>query len=71
MRIYFGWMPNSPMPGIYVHLSSRDMEQRINQLNTPAPVKEQGFNDFLQQLYAEWKQKQAATMITANPTPGF
>lgn len=71
MRIYFGWTPNSPMPGIYVHLSGRDMEQRINQLNAPAP--EQGFNDFLQQLYSEWKQRQtqSATMITANPTPGF
>ena len=29
MKVYFGWEKDSKMPGIYVHLSSRDVDEKI------------------------------------------
>jgi integrase/recombinase XerD len=33
LRIYLGWSVNSRMPGVYVHLSGRDLNERIIELN--------------------------------------
>lgn len=33
LRVYFGWSKDSKMPGVYVHLSSRDVDRKIIELN--------------------------------------
>ena len=32
MKIFFGWSKNSNMPSVYVHLSGRDIDEKIIQL---------------------------------------
>jgi integrase len=37
-RIYFGWTKNSEMPSTYTHLSSRDVEKKIIEINKSLEV---------------------------------
>lgn len=40
LSAYFGWSVNSDMPGVYIHLSARDMEDKVRQ---DAGIDENGF----------------------------
>jgi len=40
MKIYYGWTSGSDMPSIYVHLSSRDVEDAVKKMNK-LPVSEE------------------------------
>lgn len=33
MNVYFGWVQGSDMPGVYVHLSGRDVDDAILKAN--------------------------------------
>ncbi|MGC8993727.1 MAG: tyrosine-type recombinase/integrase, partial [Candidatus Aenigmatarchaeota archaeon] len=37
LKIYFGWAKGSDMPGVYVHLSGRDVENKILQISGVKP----------------------------------
>lgn len=37
MKIFFGWSPNSNMPGLYSHLNSKDVDDKILVINGQKP----------------------------------
>lgn len=58
MKVYMGWSMSSDMVSVYVHLSGRDMDERIMELNNnyQAFIPSQGFKEFLFEMYQKWKQ---------------
>lgn len=44
MNVYFGWAQGSDMPGVYVHLSGRDVDDAILKANGVIEKEEQKIN---------------------------
>jgi integrase len=59
MKIYLGWSMSSKMVAVYVHLSGRDMDQRVMELNhnPVAFIPSEGFREFLIEMYQRWKHQ--------------
>jgi integrase/recombinase XerD len=56
MRVYFGWTGGSKMSAIYVHLSGRDVDEAILELNgVEKPRNDPEFNEFLKEMYKKWQ----------------
>ena len=56
MKVYLGWSMGSKMVAIYVHLSGRDMDQRVMELNhnPTAFIPSESFKEFLFELHQKW-----------------
>ncbi len=37
LKVYFGWTQGSKMAGVYVHLSGRDLKEKVSELNEKLP----------------------------------
>jgi integrase len=61
MKVYLGWSMGSDMVATYVHLSGRDMDDRVMELNhnPVAFVPSEGFREFLVEMYQKWKHHQS------------
>ena len=61
MKVYFGWSMGSDMVATYVHLSGRDMDERVMELNHNPIVfiPSEGFREFLIEMYQKWKHHQS------------
>jgi len=62
MRVYFGWTGGSRMAAIYVHLSGRDVDKAILELNgveRDGPEGTAEYNEFLKEMYLQWRAKKA------------
>lgn len=59
MKVYLGWSMGSNMVSTYVHLSGRDMDDRIMELNhnPVAFVPSENFREFLLEMYQKWKKQ--------------
>jgi len=62
MRIFFGWTGGSKMSATYVHLSGRDVDEAILEMNglrkTEMP-EDPGFKEFMREMYSKWKETKA------------
>jgi len=61
MKVYLGWSMSSKMVATYVHLSGRDMDQRVMELNRNpiAFIPSESFREFLIEMYQKWKNLNA------------
>ena len=61
LKVYLGWSMSSKMVAIYVHLSGRDMDDRIMELNhnPTAFIPSEGFKEFLLVMYQKWRSLNA------------
>jgi len=61
MKVYLGWSMGSDMVATYVHLSGRDMDQRVMELNhnPVAFIPSESFKEFLIEMYQKWKHHQS------------
>jgi integrase len=59
MKVYLGWSMGSDMVATYVHLSGRDMDERVLELNhNPiAFIPSENFREFLLEMYQRWKHQ--------------
>ena len=57
MKIYLGWSMGSRMVSVYVHLSGRDIDNRVLELNNNynAFIPSESFKQFLLEQYQEWR----------------
>jgi integrase len=57
LKVYLGWAMASKMVAIYVHLSGRDMDDRVMELNhnPTAFIPSEGFKEFLLEMYQKWR----------------
>jgi integrase len=57
LKVYLGWAMASKMVAIYVHLSGRDMDNRVLELNhnPTAFIPSEGFREFLLEMYQKWR----------------
>jgi integrase len=57
MKVYLGWSMSSKMVAVYVHLSGRDMDEKVMELNNnfSAFIPSEGFKQYLFERYLEWK----------------
>lgn len=57
MKVYLGWSMSSKMVSVYVHLSGRDIDSRILELNNNPSIfiPSESFKQFLYEKYLEWK----------------
>ncbi len=64
MKIYLGWSMSSKMVSTYVHLSGRDIDNRIMELNNnyTAFIPSEGFKQFLFETYLRWKNKEKISL---------
>lgn len=76
MKLYFGWSKSSKMPARYVHLSGRDLDEKILQINgfKPTTFNNPEFYKFLQELFEKWKNQKhqipsdfSSFMLEKNP----
>jgi integrase len=58
MKVYLGWSMGSDMVATYVHLSGRDMDDRVMELNhnPVAFIPSENFREFLLEMYQKWKK---------------
>lgn len=65
MKVYLGWSMSSKMVSIYVHLSGRDMDQRVLELNNNPSIfiPSESFKQFLYEKYLEWRNLNARKSI--------
>jgi len=70
LKIYLGWSMSSKMVAIYVHLSGRDMDQRVMELNNnyQAFIPSESFKQFLYEKYQEWRGNQNLNAKKINPS---
>lgn len=69
MKIYFGWSMGSTMVQIYVHLSCRDLDEKILELNNQEPfifIQSDAFKEFLYKMYQKWKEKNKRVSFKSN-----
>ena len=61
MKVYLGWSMSSDMVSVYVHLSGRDMDSRVMELNNnyTAFIPSESFKEFLFEMYHRWKTHQS------------
>lgn len=61
LKIYLGWSMSSKMVSVYVHLSGRDMDQRVMELNNNPSIfiPSESFKQFLYEKYQEWRSLNA------------
>ena len=57
MKIYLGWSMSSKMVAVYVHLSGRDIDNKVLELNNNYNVfiPSESFKQFLLEMYQEWR----------------
>jgi integrase len=57
LKIYLGWSMSSKMVSVYVHLSGRDMDQRVMELNNNPSIfiPSESFKQFLYEVYLKWR----------------
>ena len=57
MKIYLGWSMGSRMVAVYVHLSGRDIDNKVLELNNNynAFIPSESFKQFLLEQYQEWR----------------
>lgn len=57
LKIYLGWSMSSKMVSVYVHLSGRDMDSRVMELNNNPSIfiPSESFKQFLYEKYQEWR----------------
>lgn len=57
MKVYFGWTMDSKMPAIYIHLSGRDIDNKVMELNhnPVAFMPSESFKEFMFEMYQKWK----------------
>jgi len=60
LKVYLGWAMASKMVAIYVHLSGRDMDDRVMELNhnPTAFIPSEGFREFLLEMYQKWRTRE-------------
>lgn len=60
MKVYLGWSMSSKMVAVYVHLSGRDMDERVMELNHNPSVfiPSENFKEFLFEMYQKWRENQ-------------
>jgi len=64
MKIYFGWIMGSRMVQTYVHLSCRDLDETVFELNNKEPfifIQSDAFKEFLYRMYQKWREKKKRT----------
>jgi len=68
MKVYLGWSMASDMVSVYVHLSGRDMDQRVLELNNnyQAFIPSESFKEFLFEMYHKWKEHQNLSVRKMN-----
>jgi len=68
MKVYLGWSMSSDMVSVYVHLSGRDMDSRVMELNNnyTAFIPSEGFKEFLFEMYQKWKHHQSLSVKNMN-----
>jgi integrase len=61
LKVYLGWSMSSKMVSVYVHLSGRDMDQRVMELNNNPSIfiPSESFKEFLYEKYQEWRNLNA------------
>jgi site-specific recombinase XerD len=61
MKVYFGWSMDSDMVATYVHLSGRDLDEKVFELNQKEFlfIPSESFKEFLYELYKRWKENKA------------
>ena len=62
MRIFFGWTGGSKMSATYVHLSGRDVDEAIlemNGLRRTETHEDPEFKEFMREMYSKWKATKA------------
>lgn len=65
MKVYFGWVMDSDMVGNYVHLSGRDLDEKVLELNQKEFlfIPNESFKEFLYQLYLKWKERNSQVSL--------
>jgi len=68
MKVYLGWSMGSDMVSVYVHLSGRDMDSKVMELNNnyTAFIPSEGFKEFLFEMYHKWKNHQSLSVKRMN-----
>jgi len=68
MKVYLGWSMGSDMVATYVHLSGRDMDSKVMELNNnyTAFIPSEGFKEFLFEMYHKWKNHQSLSVKRMN-----